>query len=103
MFIKNIAQSGFGNDIYCNMGNETGGYRVRLEGDLQYNDLQKVIQNTKIITENKIVYDYSLLGPNVLVENCSLLDSIIIGEHAHILGSYMKNCSVLSTHTNSTL
>lgn len=85
------------------MGNETGGYSVRLDGDLEYNSLYSIIKNGEKMKDNELFFDYSILGPNVLIENCSLLDSVIIGEHAHILVSYMKNCSVLSTKQCSTL
>lgn len=98
-----IVHSSFGNDVQCNMGNETGGYCIRLDGDIKYTDLKLVIENKIPITNNNLFFDYSILGPNVLIENCSLLDSVIICEHAHILASYMKNCSVLSSSTYPTL
>ena len=97
------AHASFGNDVYCNMGNETGGYFVRLDGDLEYNNLYSIITNGEKMKTNELFFDYSILGPNVLIENCSLLDSVMIGEHAHILASYMKNCSVISTCSCSTL
>ena len=100
MFVEHAS---FGNNIYCNMGNETGGYSVRLDGDLEYNSLYSIITNGEKMKDNELFFDYSILGPNVLIENCSLLDSVIIGEHAHILSSYIKNCSVLSTNHCTTL
>lgn len=98
-----IVHSSFGNDVQCNMGNETGGYCIRLDGDIQYTDLKLLIEKKIPITTNELFFDYSILGPNVLIENCSLLDSVILCEHAHILASYMKNCSVLSSSTYPTL
>lgn len=85
------------------MGNETGGYCVRLDGDLQYNHLKAIINKEMSVKANDLFFDYSILGPNALIENCSLLDSVIICEHAHILSSFMKNCSVLSTSVYPTL
>ena len=57
------------------MGNETGGYSVRLDGDLEYNSLYSIIKNGEKMKDNELFFDYSILGPNVLIENCSVLST----------------------------
>ena len=71
MFVEHAS---FGNNIYCNMGNETGGYSVRLDGDLEYNSLYSVIKNGEKMKDNELFFDYSILDrkSTYLIYNTSI-------------------------------
>ena len=98
----------YGNGTVCNMGNEMGGLEVSLFADLMYNDLNGIVHTGKIDQSTLSAYldcvrgDYSIIDSS-FVENCSLLTSVYIGSHSHIVSSTIRECTILSSEKNPTL
>lgn len=105
----------YGNGVKINIGNETGGIIVNSTADLFYTDLIE-IRKKGIFTavsqssylyfflsysfhRNDICGDFSILGPNCFIESCPLLHSVCLFSYSHILSSYIRNSTVLSSST----
>ena len=72
------------------MGNETGGYSIKLDGDLFYTDMRQLLEEGTQPVFEPIREDRCVIGPSACIEYCSLLDSVFIGEGCHI----GKDCRV---------
>ncbi|KAM7456945.1 hypothetical protein BLSTO_02298 [Blastocystis sp. subtype 1] len=93
----------FGNGQLCNVGNETGGYSIKLDGDLFYTDMRQLLEEGIQPVFEPIREDRCVIGPSACIEYCSLLDSVFIGEGCHIIASMLVDCTVLGSRANRTL
>lgn len=85
------------------MGNETGGYSIKLDGDLFYTDMRQLLEEGTQPVFEPIREDRCVIGPSACIEYCSLLDSVFIGEGCHIIASMLVDCTVLGSRANRTL
>ena len=50
-----------------------------------------------IPSSHTIQSNTNFFGPDALVENCPLIDSVFVGSNAHLLNSTLQCCTVLSS------
>lgn len=87
----------------CNVGNETGGYAIKIDGDLFYTDMKQLLEEGMQPVFAPIQEDRCVIGPSACIESCSLLDSVFIGEGCHIIASMLIDCTVLGSRVNRTM
>ena len=101
--VLTVANASFGNGQLCNVDNETGGYAIRLDGDLFYTDMKELLESGSQPSFEPIRENRCVVGPSACIEYCSLLNSVFVGEGCHIIASMLVDCTVLGSHANRTL